>query len=70
MRAATAYRLGASTTRALSTAAAPPPPPFPFFNSTAAEFVRDHLAAPGGDLHAHPETPKRFPDGGQYRVEM
>ena len=66
MRAAIAY--GAPiTSRALSTAA---PPPFPFFNSTAAEFVRDHLAAPGGDLHAHPETPKRFPDGGQYRVEM
>ena len=43
---------------------------FPFFSSTCADFVRDNMPAPGGDLHAHPETPKRFPDGAQYRIEI
>ena len=35
--------------------------------------IREALAAmglPGGDLHALPDSPKRFPDGAQYRVEI
>jgi hypothetical protein len=32
-----------------------------FFNS---------LGLPGGDLHDLPDSPKRFPDGAQYRIEI
>jgi hypothetical protein len=28
------------------------------------------LGLPGGDLHTLPDSPKRFPDGAQYRVEI
>ncbi len=28
------------------------------------------MGLPGGDLHALPDSPKRFPDGAQYRVEI
>ena len=37
------------------------------------DHIREVLAEmglPGGDLHALPGSPKRFPDGAQYRVEI
>lgn len=30
----------------------------------------ESLGLPAGDLHALPDSPKRFPDGAQYRVEI
>src|SRR5918999_2129854 len=30
----------------------------------------ERLGLPGGDLHALPASPHRFPDGGQYRIEI
>jgi len=52
-----------------STPTPTPTTTFPFFNSTAAEFLRNHMPA-SQDLHAHPNTSKRFPDGAQYRIEI
>ena len=28
------------------------------------------MGLPGGDLHALPDSAKRFPDGAQYRIEI
>ena len=36
---------------------------------TTRAFLRS-LGLPGGDAHALPASPKRFPDGAQYRVEI
>lgn len=33
-------------------------------------YLRDRLGLPGGDAHDLPASPHRFPDGGQYRVEI
>ncbi len=33
-------------------------------------FLRDHLRMPGADAHDLPDSPHRFVDGGQYRVEI
>ncbi len=33
-------------------------------------FLRDRLGLPEGDCHALPDSPHRFDDGGQYRVEI
>jgi hypothetical protein len=30
----------------------------------------ESLGLPSGDLHALPDSTKRFPDGAQYRVEI
>jgi hypothetical protein len=30
----------------------------------------ESIGLPGGDLHSLPDSPKRFPDGAQYRVEI
>ncbi len=44
---------------------------FPFFDSAASEFLQSHLGLPGSDVHDHrAESAKRFPDGGQYRIEI
>src|SRR5215472_6614761 len=32
--------------------------------------VLTEIGLPGGDLHALPDSRKRFPDGAQYRVEI
>ena len=42
---------------------------FPFFNSTAADWLHEHMPS-SSDLHSHPTTMKRFPDGAQYRLEI
>ena len=45
--------------------------PFPFFDSAASDFLRDQLGLPGSDVHDHrTASAKRFPDGGQYRIEI
>lgn len=33
-------------------------------------YLRDRLGLPAGDAHDLPASPHRFPDGGQYRVEI
>lgn len=33
-------------------------------------YLRDRLGLPAGDAHDLPTSPHRFPDGGQYRVEI
>lgn len=33
-------------------------------------FLRDHLRIPGADAHDLPDSPHRFADGGQYRIEI
>lgn len=44
---------------------------FPFFDSQASEFLQQHLGLPGSDVHDHKvTTAKRFPDGGQFRIEI
>lgn len=30
----------------------------------------ESIGLPGGDLHSLPDSPKRFPDGAQYRIEI
>jgi hypothetical protein len=42
---------------------------FPFFKSSAAEWLADNMPA-SGDIHSHKDTLKRFPDGAQYRIEI
>ncbi len=36
----------------------------------AASAFLESIGLPGGDLHSLPDSPKRFPDGAQYRVEI
>ena len=43
--------------------------PFPFFKSSAAEWLSENLPS-SGDLHSHQATHKRFPDDAQYRIEI
>ena len=59
-----------SSSRAADSSTPTPPHTFPFFHSTASDFLRDRTPAPAGDLHAHPPTHKRFPDGAQFRIEI
>ena len=46
---------------------------FPGSGASGMEQTRaflDRLGLPGGDLHSLPDSPHRFPDGGQWRVEI